>query len=406
MSFELDTSQYREATSLLFPPELRSDASIALDAFNHPFGRWNSSSAVLDGLRVTHYTPSGIVVRVKAGRIDTAWVPVAVDDGQVLRWADDTMARAKLTGTEAITRVLSCAAPIAHRWVLSEVDLILLPPPDGAPLAPMLMADHPCLAQLRVPVCELRSINGTLANRLLERRALLLNLSTYLHWSHAIRQHSGWAWDRSRDDRSVWVDFVYHSPELIDTKALERAAAEAPVGRWTSDAEYYLRCGNAKDGAATLPKSLGQTLAAADSLKGAPAESLRRAGRWLQAADGVGSHFGSLSFVALVSAVETLARDWRPDLGATARFKQFLTDMLPCYPSMTEAGAELYRLRCELVHDGLVFANDWVDSPDDDDHRESTAWWGLSRLVRLAFVNWIRSRAGRAPLFSSSADGH
>ncbi|MBX3364027.1 MAG: hypothetical protein KF866_04610 [Phycisphaeraceae bacterium] len=391
---QLDPSMYRDVTSALLPPGIAADAEVALEALNAQFGVGGGETAILDGMRVTKHDPSGLLIRVTAGQIEGVWAPEAVTDEQVADWRERMAAALKPAGIALVNRVVLCAGPIEHRWELPEVGVRLSPPPIGAPRPPMLMADHAVMLRVRIETCAQRSINGTFAARKLEWWTLLLNAATYLRCGHTLHRRSAWAWDRHRDDRSKWMDLEYFSPEILDDTAVEAAASQAPSGCWVDDAEYYIGFGAATDHSAVLPASLGATLTAAESLAPEHHRDLRRACRLISAADEAAPMSSSLSYVALVSAVETLAKNWRPKLGATARFKQLLTDMLPCYRDVEDGAAELYRLRCDLVHEGIVFPGDWIGMSHDEDRREWSAHWGLARVARLATVNWLRARAG------------
>lgn len=392
---QLDSKMYREVTAALLPSGVEDDAVVALEALNAQFGVWSGMTAVLDGMRVTEHDPSGLLIRVAADHIEGVWAPEGVTDEQIAGWRDGVAAALKATGVALAHRVLLCAGPIEHRWELSDVGIRLSPLPKGAPRPPVLMADHAAMLQMRVETCAQRSINGTLGARRLEWWTLLLNATTYLRCAHTVRGRSAWAWDRLRDDRSQWLELTYFSPEILDNAAIEAAALQAPAGCWADDAEYYIGFGAAtEEHAAALPASLGATLAAAESLTPEHRRDLRRACRLISAADEAAPMSSSLAYVGLASAVETLAKNWRPDLKVMPRFKRFLTDMLPCYRGVEDAAAELYRLRCDLVHDGVVFPDDWIDMSRDDDRREWSASWALARVARLAMVNWLRARAG------------
>lgn len=403
MAKTLDPAQYRDVLHLVFPAGVAGDATVACTALNAQFGRWTGMTAMLDGLRVTQQQPSGLLVRRHEGRVVGLWAPLSVANEQLVQWRAGIERALTVTGTTQATGVLLSAGRIEHRWNLPRSGLRLFSPPAGAPRAPMQIAEHPGLIQMHLETFGNPLVTSRIAGRLMERRTMLLNLATYLRCRDASPGRSAWGRVRGRDDRSRWMDLDYYSPELSDPGAVERASARAPEGRFVDDHEYYVEYGDVCGEAAVLPVSLDETLAAAELIGADNQRDLWRACRWVQAADQTSVVSSSLSFVALASAIETLAKNWMPSLRATVRFKRFLTEMLPCYAKVEHAAAELYRLRCKLVHEGLVFPDDWMETGHDEDITEFSSWWALARVGRLAAVNWLRERAGLPKLGSHRA---
>lgn len=394
MPTRVDPSEYRDVLRLLFPAAAAEDAAIALEAFDHQFKEMEVSTVEFGDQRARLQRPSGILTRVVDDAICGAWAPQTVTNEDLVSWHAKILAAIAPTAVEAVTHGLLVLGHIRHCWSLPRTRVRLFPAPNGAPRPWGMISEHPAMLEYQVEKRASRLLTSTIVMRRLDWLTLLLNTCTYLRCNHSIRVRYLWTLDQFHDDRSRWVQQHYDSPELHDSKALSEVLVTAPAGEPIDDLEYYLRSGIPDDGAPRLPRSLDETLAAAESLPLAQRAVLRRASRWIRASDESLATSSSLSFVALAGAVECMARDWLPGLGPTARFKRFLKEMLPFYSDMDASAERMYRLRCSLVHEGLVFPDDWLERNMHEEFGESAWLWSLARATRLSAVNWIRSRAG------------
>jgi hypothetical protein len=392
---KLDPNEYRDITAMLFPPELLDDPPIATSVFQSQFGVGGSDPVLLGEVAAQEYHPSGLVMRIPGARVESVWAPRSVTDQQIQAWRQHIERMMQPIAECSVSRVMLCGGRIRHRWELLGGRVILFPPPAQAPAAPYLAARHPAMLRLFVKGCIDTGVNGTYAHREFEWWSLLLNATTYLGCSHTIRGHNGWAWDRYRSKRSEWMELEYFSPELLDRAAIEKAKEDAPSGALAPDWDYYVGAGAGDDDHnALLPVSLNETLIAAQQLSPEHRVLLKSACKWIKDADDAGAISMSLSFVALVSAVEVLAKEWAPDDNkASRRFRRFLHAMLPCYRDVADAADGLYHLRCQLVHDGLVFPEDWSGLTGRHELPEVSAHAGMTRIVRQAAINWTRSRS-------------
>lgn len=391
----VDLSDYREVTESLFPDSVRSDERIALMAFNVQFGVSGGGTVTCGDLKVFRHEPSGVLVDTAGGRINRAWALKSTPTSLIAKWRESMEAMLQRKDTVQGRYVLLCAGAINHRWELPATGLRISPVPESAPRAPVLMAQHPCILSMPIQRFVHHAITCTIASRQLDSWALLLNVTTYLNCTHTTRGRDAWAWDRFSSERSKWVELAYESPELHDDNALEQAASEAPLGTFVDDADYYLGLGASVDDAATLPFSLDETLIAANGLSPQVKENLRKACRWIRAADDCMATSESLAFVGLVSALETLTKHSYPDMKKpTPRFRQFLAQYVSYYSEIREAAKRFYDLRSRLVHDGFVFPSDWVGMQMDVNLTEASAFFHLTRVARLAITNWLRSKAG------------
>jgi hypothetical protein len=165
-----------------------------------------------------------------------------------------------------------------------------------------------------------------------------------------------------------------------------------------ADQEYFSRRGIGGDQVLELPACLPLIVDRLESASPAVRDQFLRASFWLDRALAGWHDSISLSYVALVNAVETIVANGpgqRCELcgssvpGATRRFKGCVEKYGG--DEVATGRSELYDLRSKLVHGRLLFERDMPGTlrfdPSGLGQRDS--WDAMHAIARRAIVNWF-----------------
>jgi hypothetical protein len=172
----------------------------------------------------------------------------------------------------------------------------------------------------------------------------------------------------------------------------------------SSSAEYYNQLAILMDESLEIPEMLPRLL---DNYYGLPPEDQKRYLRscyWFGLGQFIGHYSFSMSFVAYVTAIETLLINSDrphtcPECGGdhypskTAAFRSFLEQYVPDAP----ARETFYARRSDLAHGSSVLESDVRDEFDAfyPSHLDDNSEYGeLTRTCRVSLVNWLHARSG------------
>jgi hypothetical protein len=169
------------------------------------------------------------------------------------------------------------------------------------------------------------------------------------------------------------------------------------------DAEYYSKLAISMDESLEVPEVLPHLLDNYYALLPEDQKTYLRACYWFGLGQFIGHYSSSMSFIAYVTAIETLIPNSDgphicPECGEkhypskTAAFRRFLNQYVPDAP----ARETFYARRSLLAHGSSVLESDVRVEFDAfypahlDDNSEYEA---LTRTCRVSLVNWLRSRS-------------
>jgi hypothetical protein len=280
----------------------------------------------------------------------------------------------------------------------------LLPVPPDAPQAPFLVGDHPLLLQYGVKSSgdfQIDMLRRARVGRELELLCTALTTTICGGIGNVVRQH--WSLVRGRDPtnwRSEYCQEAYTYPSANGiAPAYTAVKGIEPIAK-TSAQTHYTRIGISGGQVLDVPDTFEQSL---DVYFGMPREDQERFIRacfWFQFAQRVATLSYSGAFTALVSAVESLMGDARPEgqcdackrvfgAGPTKRFVEFVDRYAPGPAVSNGHRRQLYSLRSALAHGGHLLHSDrygWGGGMTADALSEQTDQRALWRAVRLVLI--------------------
>ena len=278
-------------------------------------------------------------------------------------------------------------------WRGDRSSVQILPPSANAPVAPVECADHPFI--LEFPIRDAGYWPITNDRRMREHRRLTLMLNIVLAGRMSIQNvqrpvHSWGAFHREDGGFEVrWVQNTYFGP-LGDCVSL----TPSPLSQDRIEvvpADRYFGGIWGKDGPVLrVPSDLDESIYRYQNLPTLRRQEFDRAAYWFAMASRQWTVSVSLSFGALVSAVESLINQRGP--GATARFRNFLKQYAPG-ASLEARRNEMYDLRSGIFHGSDLMTLDqdisfgW-DPPWWNERELHEELWGLTRTV---IRNWLRN---------------
>jgi hypothetical protein len=285
----------------------------------------------------------------------------------------------------------------------------ITPIPDNAPTLAYVIGDHPLLLQFQYPGSvdiQISMLRQTRIGRELE--LLMVALVLYIKGSigRTIRHH--WVimggenpatWESSYcQEGYIWPDAGGAKANFMEPSKYDKITR-------TVAAEHYNRRGISLGQKLDLPDILEQLLDIYFGMHRNDRDRFMRASYWFQYSQRVREISASGAFTALVSAVEALMPETKPEsqcptcnrpvgIGPTKQFSEFVE---------TYAGQELtngqrrdlYSLRSALSHGGSIL------------HTDRFAWGGgmtssllsqwinedtMRKIVRFVLVNWLLAR--------------
>jgi hypothetical protein len=350
-----------------------------------------------------------VVLRFKGKRI------VAIEPGEAFdaaQWREISkeIEHSVLAGPTKVGREYSFSGRrVTGSWRGKHTGVQILPAPAGAPSAPVESADHPFILEFPLTVASRDSV--TEYRRLRKHRDLTLLLNILLvggakstgFWS----THS-WAFDPADlSQNSKWLQQGFDAPLapfLIDELS-EPAAGQLEE---LAPAEYEKVLGHDGEGL-RVPSDLDQSICSYEALSAPNRVKFDRAAFWLGIASGMRDVSISASFVAFVSAIESLtSRGKHHDfkfcpicgksgthevLSLSKLFKNFLATYAPD-PSLAKDRDRMYGLRSSIVHGSDVMELDqsipimgWSPWGSKEDELYNGMW----QVTRTALRNWLKS---------------
>lgn len=295
-------------------------------------------------------------------------------------------------------------------WFRYRDDFQLVPMPANAPRPQCLIGDHPLLLQYRVEGStdfHISMLRRTRTGRELD--LLFTALTTVIQGSIGNVARFHWSLVNGNDPANLRSEYCQEAYTWPDANGIAPSYAPQdgidPIGR-TPAAEHYTRVGINPGHPLDLPDILEQLLATYFGMPRESRDRFMRASFWFQYAQRVGGISHSGAFTALVSAVEALIPDAKPDahcracdrpigLGPTKKFIAFVEEHAP-EPAITkERRRQLYSLRSALSHGGHLLHSDrygWgggMTSTQLSEWSDQRAMW---QVVRLVLVNWLLAR--------------
>jgi hypothetical protein len=288
--------------------------------------------------------------------------------------------------------------------------LQILPPPSDAPCAHDEIAEHPFILEFPIRASDLLFITGHRSMREHRKLTLLLNVLLAGRTSLQPRRH-GHFWARvCRDDNrfeTKWVQQNFFA--MLDNYGIDELSPPAVEQLEEVEPEaYYTTVG--QDGMGLrVPADLDQSICRYRQLSPTNRAKFDRAAFWMDMASRQWNISISLSFAALVSAVESLTERGRKhgfkcpccgkpsqheDPGPTRRFRDFFDTYAPDAGLAKRRNEMMYGLRSGILHGS--------DLMELDQDRAFGAWdppwWNeyelyreLRGLTRLALRNWLKN---------------
>ena len=348
-----------------------------------------------------------VALQFKGSRIVRITPGPSFDANQWVSFTDEVQT-GLIDGPQKIARELSFAGqPVQGSWRGELSGVQILPPPRSAPLPPQMLAEHPFILEFPLRQCSRWPITNHRRLRLHERLSNLLNVLVTQRITTAPRRHEQlWAIVRAgKTMRTRWAQRSYFAKIGPIVRNTHASSAKTSIGL-VEPSTYYGTLGNDGQGL-RLPADLDVQIFRYLSMSPAQQERFDRAAYWMSMASRQWEVSMSLSFTALVSAVEALTdrgvqhKIHCPDCdktvshespGATERFRAFLAH----YAEGTlDKGrqSEIYALRSGILHGSSLITLDF-----DLAHGWDPPWWNerqlhsdLWRVTSAALRNWLRN---------------
>jgi hypothetical protein len=343
----------------------------------------------------------GKIVRIERG--------AAFDAAEWKRFASDVEI-VILTGRKRIGREISFSSfRVTGTWRGAQSGVQILPPPDNAPSAPMEIAEHPFMLEFPLVASTNWKLTNHRRRRDHRRLTLLLNVLLTGRTNTQPGQQSG-LWASVPQDNGPssiqWVQQFYFADfgELVT----DHLAPELPSKLGVIDNNNYYYKPHGQDGLGLrVPDDLDQSIVQYQQLSDQSREKFDRATYWVNMASRQWNISTSLSFAALVSAVEALTergtthRLQCPDCnmiithespGATERFRVFFETYAPG-DSLRPRRSEMYSLRSSILHgsDLMKLDQDLAFGWDPPWQNESELHGELWVLTQTAIRRWLKT---------------
>jgi hypothetical protein len=327
----------------------------------------------------------------------------------------EAVERSLLAGPIKVGRDFSFnSLPVPGWWRGQRSGVQILPPPEDAPRAPVLIAEHPFILEFPVRTSDYWPVTNR--RRLRQHRSLTLLLHVLLAGRTSLQSRRSdhlWALvPRDDDERGEirWVQSFFFAK-------LSRAVIDEltpPVGAPLEEVkpeEYYQWAGVGLRGdSLDVPADLDQSISRYLDLSATHRDKFDRATFWFDMAARQWNTSISASFAALVSALESLTERGvrhrfdcpvcgRPTEhevpGTTRRFMNLLDTYAPGAALAKHRNA-MYKLRSDILHGTALMQLDLdhaqgghgFDLPSWNEHDLHRELWGL---VRLALRNWLKN---------------
>jgi hypothetical protein len=285
----------------------------------------------------------------------------------------------------------------------------ILPLPPEAPRPQFLVGDHPLVLEFAFPSSANPMVNNLRRGKL-EREIQLLcslllvpalraqSLFALFHWVHEPTTADGNLVSSFRQGGYAWPGARFQDD------AFSPLAEYPPLGE-VDPQTYYGRQGVSATQTLEIPSTFTESLELVRALSNHDRERFLRACYWYQQSSATWLISRSISFEALVCAIEALMPDQQPGdpcqecgrpqgEGLTKIFTDFVDRFVPEIPRQQRRN--FYRLRSAISHGGKLLHADEVSwgfglqqGAEDQEMRS------LSAIVRAVLINWLHTPAPR-----------
>jgi hypothetical protein len=294
-------------------------------------------------------------------------------------------------------------------WRGERSGVQILPPPDGAPHAPVEIADHPFILEFPIAGAPDDLWQITNHRRIREHQQLTRLLNLLLAGTSKFlpgRNRHFWACVQFQDEPEIkWVQEWYFA--TLGEVVANQLSSPAGDKLGELDSEKYCReVGHDGDGL-RVPDDLDDLICRYQNLPSPLRAKFDRATYWMSMASHQWEHSMSASFASLVSAVEALTEEGSKHIlycdtckkecvhdapGATEKFRIFFEKYTPD-PGLKKRRNEMYRMRSMILHGSELMQLDQNRAFDWD-----PPWWNerelhseLWSLMRIATRSWLKT---------------
>jgi hypothetical protein len=293
-------------------------------------------------------------------------------------------------------------------WRGNHSGVQILPPPEHAPRANVAMADHPFILEFPIKVTDCWPVTNHRRMREHRNLTLLLNVLLAGHTSlQSNRSAHFWASVPCDDGRyeSKWVQKFF----FAELDKIVRDDLSPPADKQLEEVEpeeYYTKVGHDGKGL-RVSADLDQSICCYIALSKENRVKFDRATFWMEMASRQWDTSVSVSFAALVSAIESLTE--RGDRhrfncpicrkstehevpGATEKFRAILEEYAPG-DTVRGLRNKMYDLRSRILHGSELmqldqdFYSGWAP-PGWNETELNDELWGLTRM---ALRKWLRN---------------
>jgi hypothetical protein len=296
----------------------------------------------------------------------------------------------------------------------------ILPVPEGAPMPIVGLKDYPFLIQfaykkssdLMVDYSRRREkavIYTRLLNLLCNQKIRLNPNNGQAYWTFDVDEVTGKAISSYRQEGYTFEGLSLIEESFTNTSGIKEVE-KIPFQK------YYSTTGISFD-FLKLPDNIEESLDRVFSLSEQDYDRFLRACTWYEKGQDIWQDSASSSFVALVSAIETLVAEktkcktcnqdvqegllicdtcGQPRYQVTKHFKEFLTKHFPGLDRMPKEAAILYTTRSSLAHGVRLLQQDlkpWSFAMNPLKDNEATMQRNLFYLTGIAIYNWLWSRS-------------
>jgi hypothetical protein len=296
-----------------------------------------------------------------------------------------------LTGPTKVGRDFSFSTfRVQGSWRGVRSGVQILPPPDDAPRAPVEIAQHPFV--LEFPLKESHLWQITNFRRIREHRRLTLLLGVLLAGRTSLQprrfDHFWASVDCGNGRQEIkWLQqfFIANLGDVVQDNLSQPAAEQLAV---LDPSAYYKSVGHDGKGL-RVPADLDESICRYMQLSPENREKFDRAAFWKDMASRQWNISMSLSFTALVLAVESLINT--RGRGSAARFRDFVERFAPG-ATLAPRRNQMYQLRSDILHgSGLMMIDQDIafgwDPPYWQERELHEELWHLTRLIMR---NWLK----------------
>jgi hypothetical protein len=348
--------------------------------------------------------------------VSNSYLDIAFDSEGLIEGVTSTLSDSEMDAVSSLIRVTLvenqknalaqtiCFSPhLTVRGLYRYKDVFqILPVPQSATDAPMIMADHPLILQFKFVSSPDAGINST--RRVKEAVTLTRILAVVCRPQLlSASRYTRFFWSTSFGNEMVarWLQEGYgysgFTPELAEFSA----ASDYPRIKIYPSAEYYGDKFMTEDYEFSLPDVVDKYLDKVFALSVEDSRKFSIANTWFSQVHALWHDSSSSAFVAGVSAVEALIEKksdvcrecGQPRHRVTKKFRDFLEEYVPNVK--TEFPEELdliYGVRSDLAHGGRLLLADleyWSFFGGWREQQENAVQRNTHEIVASALRNWI-----------------